>query len=296
MRQVSAALQARLDAEATSFCHCWKLLRRDGATRGFTDHDRDLVFDGISFSGRAGLDAAATETSLGFAIGGGDVSGALSSDTLLESELANGVYDGATLETWLVDWAAPEHRLLLDIASLGEVRRTDFAFTAELRSLAHRLDQTRGRRFQQACSADLGDARCRVALDAPAFSAIAPVLAGADASGCLVALTAFADGWFVNGRVDSLDGANAGARAIVRSHRGEAAGTRLTFWTPLAHPLAVGDRLRITAGCDKTLATCRDKFANVANFRGFPHIPGNDVLMRRASEGDPVMDGGSLFA
>lgn len=296
MRQVTAALQARLDADATSFCHCWKLLRRDGVTRGFTDHDRDLAFDGIAFSGGAGLEAAATETSLGFAIGGGDVSGALTSDTLLEADLVNGLYDGATLETWLVDWSAPEHRLLLDIASLGEVRRTDFAFTAEVRSLAHRLDQTRGRRFQQACGADLGDTRCRVALDAPRFGAVASVLEATDLSSCLVALSAFAEGWFVNGRADVLDGANAGAHAIVRSHRRETTGTRLTFWTPLAHPLTPGNRLRVTAGCDKTLATCRDKFANVANFRGFPHIPGNDVLMRRASEGDPVMDGGSLFA
>jgi len=31
--------------------------------------------------------------------------------------------------------------------------------------------------------------------------------------------------------------------------------------------------------CDKRFATCRDRFANGINFRGFPHIPGNDFVI-----------------
>jgi uncharacterized phage protein (TIGR02218 family) len=33
-------------------------------------------------------------------------------------------------------------------------------------------------------------------------------------------------------------------------------------------------------GCDKRLETCRDRFANTLNFRGEPHLPGNDLLTR----------------
>lgn len=39
-------------------------------------------------------------------------------------------------------------------------------------------------------------------------------------------------------------------------------------------------RVRLTQGCDKQLATCRDRFANAANFRGEAHLPGNDLLTR----------------
>ena len=39
-------------------------------------------------------------------------------------------------------------------------------------------------------------------------------------------------------------------------------------------------RVRLTEGCDKQLATCRDRFANAANFRGEAHLPGNDLLTR----------------
>jgi uncharacterized phage protein (TIGR02218 family) len=40
----------------------------------------------------------------------------------------------------------------------------------------------------------------------------------------------------------------------------------------------------IRAGCDKRIATCGTKFANVANFRGFPNIPGQDAVLRYATK------------
>ena len=43
MRTIPPNLAAHLTDGATTLCHCWKLIRRDGTTFGFTDHDRDLV-------------------------------------------------------------------------------------------------------------------------------------------------------------------------------------------------------------------------------------------------------------
>ena len=85
-------------------------------------------------------------------------------------------YDAATVETWLVTWSAPEERLLLDLATIGEIRRADGAFVAEPRGPMHRLDEERGRLYRATCSADLGDAKCRVDLTLPAFTAQAAVL------------------------------------------------------------------------------------------------------------------------
>ena len=36
----------------------------------------------------------------------------------------------------------------------------------------------------------------------------------------------------------------------------------------------------------KQLETCRDRFANALNFRGFPNIPGQDAVLRYAAKGD----------
>ncbi|HLL58748.1 MAG TPA: phage BR0599 family protein, partial [Allosphingosinicella sp.] len=48
---------------------------------------------------------------------------------------------------------------------------------------------------------------------------------------------------------------------------------------PLYLP-AIGDLVEISEGCDKSFATCTARFANGANFRGEPHLPGMDLLTR----------------
>jgi uncharacterized phage protein (TIGR02218 family) len=131
MRSIDAGLAAHLDGGATTLCHCWKLTRQDGVSFGFTDHDRDLAFAGLVFAARTGLEAAEAASELGFAVGGGEVSGALVSAGVTEDDLAAGRYDNATVETWLVNWADSAERLLLDIGSIGEIRRADGAFVAK---------------------------------------------------------------------------------------------------------------------------------------------------------------------
>jgi uncharacterized phage protein (TIGR02218 family) len=295
MRTIPPALAAHLERSATTLCHCWKLLRRDGAMQGFTDHDRDLTFGGVTFAARTGLEAAEATQELGFAVGGGEVSGALVSAGLTEDDLAAGLYDDASVETWLVNWAVPEERLLLDVAAIGEIRRADGAFVAELRGIMHRLDEERGRLFRATCSADLGDAKCGVDLADPAFTATAVVARTDGALGLAAELSGFSDGWFTGGTLTWLTGANAGLVAEIKAHRVVGAQAELDLWQRTARPIAVGDMVRVTAGCDKRLATCREKFANVPNFRGFPHMPGNDFVLRLPLQGEPGMDGGSLF-
>jgi uncharacterized phage protein (TIGR02218 family) len=52
-------------------------------------------------------------------------------------------------------------------------------------------------------------------------------------------------------------------------------------------PIVPGDDFTVRAGCDKRVETCAAKFANVTSFRSFPHIPGQDAVLRY-----PRTDGG----
>ena len=297
MRQISSDLAATLAGAITTLCHCWRLTRRDGTVQGFTDHDRDIAFSGMTFAAASGFAGSDTEAALGLSTGGGEVSGALSSDALSEDDLANGVWDGASVEVWLVNWSAPDQRVLLDVATTGEVRRSEFAFTAELRSAASFLDQETGLLFQRLCSADLGDARCRVALTAPDFACEGTVLAGATPIGFAAALErTYETGFFTGGKLTFISGSNLGAACQIKDHVIAGANVSFLLWTPLAHLVATGDRFMVTAGCNKTLTTCRAKFNNLVNHRGFPHMPGNDIIISYPNSNDPIFDGGSLFS
>src|SRR5215212_308623 len=125
MRTVPPSLATHLADGVTTLCRCWRLTRRDGAVFGFTDHDRDLTVDGTLFAARSGLEAAEASAELGFAVGGGEVAGALMSAGITESDIAAGLYDDAAVEVFLVKWAAPAAALGLalfgfDTAGLDE--------------------------------------------------------------------------------------------------------------------------------------------------------------------------------
>ena len=49
---------------------------------------------------------------------------------------------------------------------------------------------------------------------------------------------------------------------------------------PARFVVAAGVLVEVIEGCDKSLATCDARFANVANFRGEPYLPGVDLLTR----------------
>lgn len=82
--------------------------------------------------------------------------------------------------------------------------------------------------------------------------------------------------YYQNGVVTWLTGQNSGLKMEVKKY---SIGSLELFQT-MPYPIALGDTYTVTAGCDKQLATCRDRFANVVNFRGEPHMPGNDSLMK----------------
>jgi uncharacterized phage protein (TIGR02218 family) len=77
-------------------------------------------------------------------------------------------------------------------------------------------------------------------------------------------------------------------------HRQADDGVTVALWQAMPEPIAEGDTFTVTAGCDKRFATCRDRFDNTANFRGFPHIPGNDFVVSYPNPGEPGHKGDSL--
>ncbi|HEY4264705.1 MAG TPA: DUF2163 domain-containing protein, partial [Micropepsaceae bacterium] len=223
------------------------------------------------------------------------VTGALSSDALGEAALDAGLYDDAEVEIWRVNWATTSQRVLMRKGSLGQVKRGKLGFEAEIRGLAQALNQPMGRAFGYSCDADLGDARCTVDLTEAALHSSGVVIAATDARRFTVSgLSAFASGWFSGGKLLWTDGANAGRAMEVKRHAISASSVSIELWQAMSETLMAGDAFTVTAGCDKQFATCKAKFVNQINFRGFPYMPGNDVVLSYPSRGD-ALDGKSRY-
>lgn len=294
MRAIDPALQAHLDVGATTLCHCLRLEAADGEVLGFTDHDRDITFDDVTYEAQSGFEPSRVQSEAGYVPGNLEIAGALTSDRLSEARLRAGRYDRAVFTLHLVNWQDIVERLLVRSGHLGEVSHGELGFTAELRGFAQKLDEPRGRVFQYGCDAALGDLRCGVDL-ATAVMRGEGIVTQADGGDRFTAdgLSEFADDWFSGGVVTWLTGGNAGLRRAVKQHRNIDGAATLSFWQAMSAAISLGDSFSVTAGCDKQFATCKAKFSNAPNFRGFPHMPGNDFVASYPNRDDPKNDGGS---
>lgn len=160
------ALPQSLDE--SRLCHAWILTRADGARLGFTDHDRDLVVDGVACRAEGGWSPGASESAAGYAAGQGAALGVLDDAGITEADLAAGLYDGARVTALRVDWSAPSRFVSLWTATITAVSREGAAFKASLAGPAADLERIAGRTFTRLCDARLGDVRCGIAAPAGA--------------------------------------------------------------------------------------------------------------------------------
>lgn len=295
MLDISSSLQSKLDQSFTTLCHCWRVQRNDSVILGFTDHDSDILFNGVRFLASGGLEASQVETAIGLSAASGEVIGAFSHNLITEVDLRNGLYDGASVEIWLVDWNAVEDRVLLDVSIIGEVRHTDSTFNAELRSQASLFDQQRGRTYQKVCAAELGDSRCKVDLLSATYRR--PGIVEGYTGGVIIATlqNPVEEGFFAGGALLFSGGENQGARFAIKSHLNFDTRAHICLWATPAGGVTPGTPIILVAGCDKRSTTCHQRFSNIANFRGFPLMPGNDHLLAYPGSRDKAMDGGSFF-
>ncbi|MBY4635655.1 DUF2163 domain-containing protein [Sphingopyxis sp. XHP0097] len=262
-----------LREEVVTLAWCWRLSRRDGVVIGLTSHDRDLAIDGLVYRAAPGMKPSALETRDAIEAETMDLGGAVTSDAIAARDLDAGRWDGAEMTLFVTDWTAPDAApITVARGSLGAVERRGAAFTAELQGVTRWLDAPACPATSPSCRAALGDRACRVdlaprthvrrvvAVAGRSVTLDAPVAAGAMAYGALM--------W--------MAGANCGIEVPVMASEG--AVLQLAEAPPAMPELPV--RVRLVEGCDKQLATCRDRFGNAVNFRGEAHLPGNDLLTR----------------
>jgi uncharacterized phage protein (TIGR02218 family) len=290
-RTLSPGMVTALGKRTLTLAAMLRLDLADGTTLAFTDHDRTLsvdLGDGLAtFYPDTGILPSDLSLSTGFEadeieISGPVVDAATQPWHITRAAVIGGRFDGARARIFMVDWASLASgpiRLMQGFVTRGEVAGGRFKLT--IRSDISRFEQEVGRIITAYCDADFGDARC----GATPVTEAATVTSVTDERGFTVSfVSSFVDDFFNRGTAAFTSGALAGTRPVeVRSF--SAAGV-IELFMPLAELPEVGDTLTLRQGCfdpatrtSKTRAACMT-FANIANFRGFPDVPGSDQALR----------------
>jgi len=259
--------------EVVTAAYCWRVDRTDGVTFGFTSHDQDLTFDGVTYEAATGFTPTAVDTSDSLSVDNLDVDGVLSSERITEDELAGGVYDFARVTIYLVNWQnISDPKLILRRGTIGRIRYGKTGFTAEIRGLTEAYQQKAGAVYQKTCRATLGDAKCGINL--ASYTTTGTVTAVY--SDTQFATNVVADaGAYDYGTITWTSGDNRYTTSETKVFMTD--GT-IEVYLPTIWQPQVGDTFTIVAGCDRNYSTCINRFNNRLNFRGEPMVPGNDYL------------------
>ena len=290
----SPAMKAAVSGDVTTLCYCWKMTRKDGVISGFTDHDRALTVDGALCKPNSGFTAKEVETALGLTIGNSEIEGALDDAEITAADLSAGLYDGAAVSQYLVNWQTPTEFALLRTAYIARLEQADGVWRAELEGDAADFTVRRGRLYRKGCDAQLGDAKCAVNLNLSAYLGVGVVtLIRSPTEFEVSGISGFDSGWFTDGVLQWSSGLESGGIARVSTHAKTGSQVAVALRDEPRFPVLSGVTFSVRAGCDKTFGTCKTKFANSLNFRGFPHMPGNDQAYAYARDG-MNFDGGPV--
>lgn len=288
MRDIPAPLADHIEGDALTLATLVKLTRTDGVTMGFTDRDTDIRYQGLTYYAADGMGTTAIQSKAGTGIDNMDVSGFLTSSRITEEDLDGGVYNGARVVVQLVNRAyvranpnVRSHATLL-VGWLGGVQSEDGRFSATVRSLADRLKQTIGETLSPTCRCRcLGDLQCKASLAGNTLQGVPIRATGLVVNSpsllrIVVGSMGAATGHYSKGTIKFLTGANAGLSRDVKAHVLSGGSAVLDIRNAFPYPVVSGDQALLTAGCDRTFGTCRDKFGNANNFHGEERIPTND--------------------
>lgn len=277
MKTIPSALQIDLNAGTTTLASCWKITLTDSTVYGFTDCDKDLVIDGITYIASSGFAPSNAQAQTKMAVSNLQVSGILTSDVINAADLASGRWNFASVEMFIVNYNAISNgKDIITTGKLGQISLGKNSFEAEVRGIANAYLQSVGEVYQPSCRATLGDARCKV--DLAPFTVTGTVASvSADQTVLYDASRTEAADYFTYGLLTMTSGASIGSSMEVKSFT---SGT-ISLQFQLANGVAAGDTYSLVAGCAKRFDDdCVNKFNNAVNFRGEPHLPGTDKVYR----------------
>lgn len=277
---INADLQEYLRTrKALDLATCWLITRRDGVNFGFTDFPRELEIAGITYKAKNSYTRTSIRDTSNLAVDNLDVESVFSDDGITESDIRAGRFDFADVRVFVVKYSdLSVGSIKMRRGKLGEVGIKYDRYNAELRGLSQLVSMVVGETYTANCLADLGDSRCRVDVAALTVECVVTAVhsewsftvSGAD-------IPAGKDPTYWNGGLTVFqDGQNAGVSMECRVY--DPAVQRLDLFLPMPFPVMVGQKLKLQPGCDKLEQTCIAKFNNILNFRGFPHVPGQDAM------------------
>ena len=280
-KTIPIALASHLAQGSTTLARCWRFERNDGAVITVTTASRDLLINGEIYRSKDGVNPAGIEQEIGGSVNNSEMTGALSPDLATEQEILFGLWDGAFVTVFEVNYRdLTMGSVILGYGTIGGLNVGRATFKAEFRSLTQFLQQAVGEQFTAPCRYRFGEDRCGV--DTGALTVAGTFTSVASARVMTDSTRAEASDYFGAGLIRVTSGALAGFSVEVANF----SSGQFSLALPMPGYPAVGDSYEVVPGCRKRFEEdCIAKWNNGVRFGGFPHVPGADLVLGLAGTG-----------
>lgn len=274
MHDIKAPMKSLLTCSTLRLATCWKIERTDAVVLRFTDHDREIVFQGETYK-TGGFSTSARQRIEGTTPMNLETRAAIASPDITEDDLYTGKYRQAKVTEFTTDWLYPFGKFKSSVYYVEKVTFDGEVWQASLSGHLIRLRQVVGSLLHKLCRFELGDSDCTKDLG-PLTESDAVDSVEIERVMFTAASRTEAPEWFEDGFLTWTTGDNAGTSSQVKFF--EDGQFELYVETPF--DIQVGDQFDVIAGCKKRFAEdCVGKHANGVNNGGYPFIPGNDDLL-----------------
>jgi len=289
-KSIQYGLLQHYQKSQTTLARCLRIERQDGKVIAFTEHDVDINMDGVNYQSAAGYTPTAISIQDKGRVNTVDVEGILSIAGVSRDDIAAGLFDGAKLFVFEVNYEDVSQGILPLMSGFwGECQLQDNHYVTEFNSLSQVLQQTVGELYSTHCRAQLGDKRCGIQLAQLTYEGVVAEVHANLPNQFMAAGFDQADQYFQYGMVTWQQGSNAGLSMEIQSFQAvkqqdateeESYCSIFQLVQPMPYAIQVGDIFSMIPGCDKSLTMCKARFNNVVNFRGEPFIPGIDHMLK----------------
>jgi uncharacterized phage protein (TIGR02218 family) len=281
MRIIDPSLQGRLDTGSSTLCRIFTITTAAGAVLRWTDLDIDIEYNGDTYLATRSLKVSNVSTSVNGGVNSTNVEFFYDDAGITRDDILKGEYDSAVLSMSWIDWTFPEYgEVLVFVGEVSVTQATNkFRGGFEATGILNRGDMRIGQFYTPECSADLGDARC--GKDTALLTTTGTILSTATRLRFLATMTAPENDYFSFGVLTWDTGPNAGRSIEVLSQLEVSGSQQIVLALEMPVDPGVGDTFTILAGCDKRRDTCKTKFDNIVNYRGYPFVPGTDTITDR---------------
>jgi uncharacterized phage protein (TIGR02218 family) len=254
----------------------------NGVVLRYTTADIDLYYDGNTYkSSGLAIKRNSLKVSIGIEVDTLDLE-VIPDDSIVCNGMTfgqlttKGLLDRALVKlerAFMTDWGMPVVGTVTQyLGWVGDIDGGRTKFSVKVKSILELLNIKMPRNIVQAsCSNTLFDTCCGLDREAYAISGVT----GVSSNSSLIQISVSRPtGYFDLGVIEYTSGLNAGIKRTIRTH----AGSQVLVILPFPNTPAVGDTFKLYPGCDKTKATCQNKFNNLGGFRGCPYVPVPEVM------------------